>query len=628
MKYFHAFVIITFVVITKTHGQKNIDSTVVKKIKLLDSIARINPNESLKNLEDFYASNKKALEDSPLGLEQVYYAFAKYHYYIYKYDKSISYSRKGKKLIKDNNLDTPTYYYDNMMGSIYGNQKITDSAALYFTRSADAVAKEGKFGYAAQINYNIASLYTNDFNLKDGFIYFRKSLAFYDKIPDSSKGPDFSFMMGNMAYVYEKGDSLARAKTLAKKAVEYGEKFKEKNGLIFGNLTLSDIFKDTNRMDSAYFYSNRAYKLARQYSFEDFYPTTAMHLAKFKAPNNNSEAIRLMEEISISREDRALNWLGNVDKFSAELYTKAEDYKKANFHLNKYARYQDSINKNETELKAANILEKYKASQKDLTIAQQKAKITEKENQNKIIAIIVAALAMLLIALFLIFRQRQKTQKQKIRVLENEKENVALRSLMAGEEKERSRIAKELHDGLGGILAVSKMHASTLKKNEVNAEGLEKLTKLLDTASQESRRISHNLLPENLITKGLDTALKEFVNSINESNLLDTTYQSVNLSESLPQSFQLSVYRIIQELLNNIIKHSEASQALIQLQQDAHKLTLTVEDNGKGFSNQKASEGIGLTNIKSRLSLLKGKLEIDSNETSGTSVYIELQLEK
>ena len=97
---------------------------------------------------------------------------------------------------------------------------------------------------------------------------------------------------------------------------------------------------------------------------------------------------------------------------------------------------------------------------------------------------------------------------------------------------------------------------------------------------------------------------------------------------SLSQSFQLSVYRIVQELMNNIIKHSEATEALVQLHQENGKLTITVEDNGKGFSNEQVYEGIGFSNIKSRLSLLKGSFDINSSASNGTSVFIELQLEK
>lgn len=197
---------------------------------------------------------------------------------------------------------------------------------------------------------------------------------------------------------------------------------------------------------------------------------------------------------------------------------------------------------------------------------------------------------------------------------------------MTGEEKERSRIAKELHDGIGSLLAASKMHASKLLSQSPDI--VSPLIHMLDNASKETRRISHNLLPESLLNKGLDIALQDFISSINESQLIKAEYQSINLSSELPQSTQLTIYRIIQELFNNIIKHSNATEAMVQLNQHNTKLLITVEDNGKGFSYSNGNNGIGLQNIKSRLSLLNGKMEVDSKETMGTSVYIEFELDK
>lgn len=602
-------------------AQESMDSIAPKKIKVLDSLARINPNESLKQLEEFYEMNKTALEEAPLALEGVYYAFAKYHYYIYDYEKTAAYAKIGKQHIQDKALDVPSYFYDNLMGSLYANQGIKDSAAYYYTKSAASLANKGEYAYAAQINYNIASLYTNDFNLDDAFIYFRKSLDFYNQVADSLKGPTYSFLVSNMAYVYEKGDSLSLAKQLGRQAINYGTKFQEKNGLIYGRLTLADAFQKENQLDSAYFYSKEAYTMARDNKFDDFYPTTAMHLAKFEAEKDPKLALQIMEEIPESTDDRDLNWIGNVDQFLGELYIKNNNYEKASQHLVTYAQYQDSIHENEIEIKAADILEKYNTAQKDLTIAQQDAEIAKQENAKKRLIIIAGGLGGIALFGFLFFRQRQKNQKQQIVSLKNEKENVALRSLMAGEEKERSRIAKELHDGLGGILAAAKMHAS-------KSETSNKVVELLDTASKESRRISHNLLPESLLKKGLDQALKDFTSSVNDSGLIQADYQSINLDHNLPQPLQLSVYRIVQELLNNIIKHSGATEALVQLQQEPKKLIITVEDNGKGFSSEETEKGIGLQNIESRLSLLKGTLEIDSGGAKGTSVYIELELEK
>ena len=176
---------IIFFVFQTSWGQGEIDSITAKKIKTLDSLARINPTESLAALTTFYDENKSEIVKNPVSEEQVLYAFSKYHYYLYQFDESIAYSKRGKIIIKKNGLETPTYYYDNLIGAIFGNKGMKDSAAYYFTKSAEALANAGQYSHAAQINYNIASLYTNDFNLKDGFTYFEKSLEFYDKIPDS-----------------------------------------------------------------------------------------------------------------------------------------------------------------------------------------------------------------------------------------------------------------------------------------------------------------------------------------------------------------------------------------------------------------------------------------------------------
>jgi len=300
----------------------------------------------------------------------------------------------------------------------------------------------------------------------------------------------------------------------------------------------------------------------------------------------------------------------------------AKKFETAYGTLSEYQAYVDSISYQRFNSDLADLRFKYETSEKELKIAQQDAELIQNESERKTLLLVTIGLGLLIVLSLLFFRQRQKTQQQQIISLENEKENVALRSLMAGEEKERSRIAKELHDGLGGILAAAKMHAS-------KGENLQKVETLLDTAAKESRRISHNLLPESLINKGLDQALRDFIQSINESGLIKAEYESVQVQNNLPQGLQLSIYRIIQELVNNIIKHAGASEALIQLQQQGNqKLLITVEDNGKGFAHETISNGIGLENIKSRLSLLKGKLDIDSQEKKGTSVYIELQLEK
>jgi signal transduction histidine kinase len=152
---------------------------------------------------------------------------------------------------------------------------------------------------------------------------------------------------------------------------------------------------------------------------------------------------------------------------------------------------------------------------------------------------------------------------------------------------------------------------------------------MLDTSIIEMRRVAHNLMPENLVKFGLDAALKDFCEDINQSGVIKIRYISMGLEGGdFDQTVAISLYRIIQELVNNILKHAEAKQALVQLTKNGNLILLDVEDDGKGFDHSKMllSTGIGWTNIKSRLEYLNAKVTLDSAPRKGSSIHIEVVL--
>ena len=498
-------------------------------------------------------------------------------------------------------------------------------------------------------------------------VSLKEAIEIFEEIEDPIEVATCLKVLGNTLFFSENlGEARAYYKRSAKISLDAGDPIA--TGLAYNNI--SRTFEDSKYLDSAIYYNNKIFNLLekeRDYRGElnfmvylndaDYQSRKgnfqkakisidssfkiaqelkipamlgAVHqvnAANLKLEKNYAASLAEAEKaMEIFQQNNQPNYYKQTLYIAQEGAAKIKDFERAYHLLLEYQTINDSINVIEVDKNLKDLRIKYEAAEKELKIVEQQAEIAQKENQRKTLFMMSIALGLLVLLGFLFFRQRQKTQKQEIVSLKNEKENVALRSLMAGEEKERSRIAKELHDGLGGVLAAAKMHLSKMKGS--NDEASQKAMDLLDTASKESRRISHNLLPETLMKKGLDAALQDFINSINESGLLKAEYQSIHLKDNLPQPLQLSVYRIIQELINNIIKHSEATQALVQIQQEPSKLTVTVEDNGKGFAHESTSKGIGLQNIESRLSLLKGKLEIDSEEKTGTSVYIELELEK
>lgn len=230
------------------------------------------------------------------------------------------------------------------------------------------------------------------------------------------------------------------------------------------------------------------------------------------------------------------------------------------------------------------------------------------------------------------YKQKQKLQQQRINELETEKQLTATEAVLKGEEKERTRLAKDLHDGLGGMLSGIKYSLNSMKGNLImtpdNAQAFERSMDMLDSSIKEMRRVAHNMMPEALVKFGLDTALKDFCNDINRSGALQVTYQSIGLENTVTdQTVAITIYRIVQELINNIIKHAAAKTAVVQVSKTDGEISITVEDDGKGFDPAilKQPRGIGWSNIQSRVEYLKGKLDVQSEPFKGTSVLIELK---
>ena len=203
--------------------------------------------------------------------------------------------------------------------------------------------------------------------------------------------------------------------------------------------------------------------------------------------------------------------------------------------------------------------------------------------------------------------------------------------MLKGQEEERSRLAKDLHDGLGGLLSGVKFSLSNMKDNLIvtpdNMAVFERSLDMIDTSIKELRRVAHNMMPEMLTKFGLDEALKEYCNTINATKLLTVKYQSLGMETRIESATEIIIYRIVQELLNNILKHAVASEAFVQLIRENNRLNIVVEDNGKGFDIAvlENSKGAGWTNIRSRVEYLKGQLDIHS-ESKGTLVNIEFNV--
>jgi two-component system NarL family sensor kinase len=225
----------------------------------------------------------------------------------------------------------------------------------------------------------------------------------------------------------------------------------------------------------------------------------------------------------------------------------------------------------------------------------------------------------------------EKIEAQEALKLAEEREHVKnLNALTEVQEQERSRFAKDLHDGLGGMLSGVKLSLSNMKGNMVlsgdHVQTFERSLDMLDNSIIELRRVAHNLMPEALVKFGLTAALKDFCDFVNGSKVVNVIFQQMGNDKRLDMSVEVVLYRVVNELVNNSLRHSSASEIIIQLNYDDHSLTITLEDNGVGFDQSilEKTKGSGWPNIKSRIDYLKGSLDIETSRGNGTAVNITI----
>ncbi|EPJ2899752.1 sensor histidine kinase, partial [Elizabethkingia anophelis] len=291
----------------------------------------------------------------------------------------------------------------------------------------------------------------------------------------------------------------------------------------------------------------------------------------------------------------------------------------------------------ESEKRAQQLrLAKLETEQKNNDIKNYKELLAFKEKINTYYFVFIVIFIVLIILLLYAYKQRVKSMKQRDQLhalaMEKEKQNSkisTLTALLEGQEQERGRLARDLHDGLGGLLSGTKLQLSYLDphQSETIEDGISKSIKQIDGAVEELRRVAHNLMPDLLVKYGLEVAIQEFASRISNS-ALDIHTEFINYRNSLSEEKQLIIYRIIQELVNNAIKHADASEIIIQISQEESVLNLTVEDNGKGFDQKvlNVKKTAGFHNIESRVQFLKGTMNIISELNIGTSIELQIPI--
>lgn len=311
--------------------------------------------------------------------------------------------------------------------------------------------------------------------------------------------------------------------------------------------------------------------------------------------------------------------------FRAQVYRKLGQGLKAYEDQKQHSDLLDSL-MNQQRIEAVNAMEtRYRTAEKDKKLLQGQLKLKEQEARIRERNIWMGgALAATMLALvFIISRQRNKQK-----LLKQKQEIALLNSKMQGEDLERSRIARELHDGVSILLAAAKMNYSAMGKENpelVQTEAFREVGALLNQTVQEVRSISHNLVPGLLMHQSLPAAVQAFCELIGKGYNLPVELLVYGSFANTNIEWNYAVYRMVQELIHNVIKHAKATEVLVQLTMHEDKLHLTVEDNGIGFvEGTSAGTGIGLQSLRQRVEQMQGQFIFSSKPSEGTTVEIEI----
>lgn len=509
----------------------------------------------------------------------------------------------------------------------------TDKALPLMIQSGDKNELAGLYGV-------IGMAFERQYNYNKAQPYFDKALAILNEVP--KKPTDSKVYMDaatNLLYL----GRFAEGEKLIKRA----------KPLIVPN-TQSEI--EFRYLESQYFLQDKQYKNALnalKRGFELAVKTKNTYY-QFILLRQQYETYKAMKNYQLAKgsllevlKNRSLNSLINRQICYYELgqtYEKLGDTKQAGVWQKRYAALYDSISKKHVENEMNTLKIKYKNAKdqkkiSELNSANEKAKLQAK-NERLIRWLLIVTVAVLLIAAVVglfFYRNAKKLTLQKELIHRQELENVEqqeqikiAQAILNGQEEERNRIARDLHDGLGGMLATVKMNLSDFAaENESDAnKKLPQIVDQLDRSLKELRRIAHNMVPEMLLKLGLETSIRDLCYSIPSDSLI-IDFQCFGIKNTLLIHEQVAIYRIVQELLTNVVKHARAKHLLLQCSQHENIFLITIEDDGKGFDPASLTEkqGMGLFNIKNRVSYLNGKIEISANQKQkGTIINIELDV--
>ncbi len=505
------------------------------------------------------------------------------------------------------------------IGNIYFDNNEYAEAKKYFDKSEEIAAKIGDTETLSVVYHNLAAWNEKVGSAKDGIEYAEAAMDLRKKRKD---------IKGQVSTLNVWGTLL----TKEKKYAVAEEKLQE--GLLLADTLASCLIE----------------KLRIYRSLQDLYEATGDN----KKVINAARFVVLLAD-SLHNEAATKRFAEMETKYQTSEKEKQIQLQKTQLTQKLYELSKNKLDLSQANLEIANnelelktqteiILEQRLDSTqkvKNILALTEQSKIqqlqlsNEKlENQRKtIILFVIAALIALGSLLGYSYYRRYKLQQQA--ELQQEilkQQELATKGILEAEENERKRIAGDLHDGVGQMMSAAKMNLSAMEAeipfaNDNQRKVYEKVLNLVDESCREVRSVSHNMMPNALLKSGLASAIREFINQI-DSRVIKIDLYTEGLNEKIDGNIETVLYRVLQECVNNVIKHAGANHLDISLIKDADGIAATIEDNGKGFdaTDKTKFDGIGLKNIQTRIGYLKGSVEWNSTPGNGTLVAIHVPI--
>ena len=525
----------------------------------------------------------------------------------------------------------------NSFGLLYKSIGEYDSAVYYYVKLLSLSKKIGNESLLSPGLINLGNIYLHLEEYNEAKDYFLESLIYSKKYNKEN----------HLAMAYESLGTICSKQYNYDEALKYFDQCRElysrlnyPSGLVTLYLALGNTLEEQGKNNEAFKYYSKGIQLALE--IEDVDAIIVGLLNKgliYQKWNNLDEALAIYDSCEVLiKKTSDIGKLKSVYYNIYSTYEQKGDFKNAFNYLTKYNVIKDSVfNLNKANIIADLTLKYEKEKDQALILAlenenlEKDLNLRKRTNQRNTYLFSGLGLVLTILFLFIFYQNKARKDKiiaeQKIRQLEEEKKLLAAKSLVEGQDEERKRIAKELHDGLGVLLSTTKMQFSALKdKSTENKPLIDRATKLLEQAAGDVRKISHNMMPGLLTRFGLYEATEDLIEQLNETEELNATCKITGDTKRLPENTEIMLYRVIQEMVNNSLKHSEAKNILLNINIMQDHLDIQYSDDGKGFDVEEKfkSKSIGLNGIQSRVNFLSGEINIESSHGKGVNFYIKI----